>query len=123
MNIYLLFICYLLDDVEKFNRVKGKAKAMIAIGGSSMSDQFSITAANDQYQDIFVRSVVNFFSKYQFDGIMLDWYGIQEKDSVNLDKLLDKFDEMFSSTPYIMGITLPATEATFNYYDVPRIVS
>lgn len=110
-----------LHDIEKFIRAKGSAKALIAIGGASMSDQFSVTAGNDQYRDQFARSVVSFLAQYQFDGIMIDWSGIQEKDGDNLIKVLDKFDEKFASTPYSIGITLPATVASLNFYNVPKI--
>ena len=109
------------DDIEKFVRAKGNAKALIAIGGASMSDQWAATASDESYRNTFANSVVNFLAQYKFDGIMIDWYGIQDKDGANLIKVLDKFDEKFASTPYTMGMTVPATIATLNAYNVPKI--
>ena len=91
------------------------------MGGASASDQFSITAGNDHYRDTFVRSVVSFLSRHNFDGIIIDWYGMAEADSQNLIKLLDKFDELFATTPYTLAITLPVTVASLSFYNVPKI--
>lgn len=94
---------------------------MIAIGGASMSEQFGVTAATEQYRDSIARSVVSFLAQYGFDGVMIDWSGIAEKDSDNLIKLLDKFDEKFASTPYSIGITLAASTVTINAVNVPKV--
>ena len=92
---------------------------MVAVGGASQSTQFSYTSGNDQYRTTFVRRVINFLAKYKFDGIIIDWYGMDSKDGENLVHLLDKFDELFASTPYTLAITLPVTLASLSYYNVP----
>lgn len=122
-NIKLLdeYLMKDLHDMEKFTRHKGQAKAMIAVGGASMSDQFSITAATESYRTKFVESTFNLISQYGFDGVMIDWTGMAATDSENLLKLLDQFDEKFASTSYIMGFTLPATIASYDNYNIPAI--
>ncbi|KAH9425676.1 hypothetical protein DERP_004892 [Dermatophagoides pteronyssinus] len=97
------------------------AKAMIAVGGASMSDQFSKTAAVEHYRETFVVSTIDLMTKYGFDGVMIDWSGMQAKDSDNFVKLLDKFDEKFAQTSFVMGVTLPATIASYDNYNIPAI--
>ncbi|OTF77271.1 hypothetical protein BLA29_009633, partial [Euroglyphus maynei] len=92
-----------LHDMEHFTKHKGNAKAMIAVGGSTMSDQFSRTAAVEHYRDAFVVSTIDLMTRYGFDGVMIDWSGMQAKDSDNFIKLLDKFDEKFAQTSFVMG--------------------
>lgn len=117
-----LILPFVADDIEKFIQAKGKAKAMIAVGGSAMSDQFSITASDQSYRDTFVKSVVQFLSQYGFDGVMIDWYGVTEKDSPNLVHLLDTFDAKFASTSFSIGLSLPAATATMDNYNIPKII-
>ena len=86
-----------------------------------MSDQWALTASNEQYRDTFAKSVVNFLSQYKFDGVMIDWYNPMAKDSENLIKVLDKFDEKFASTSFMMGISVPANTASMDAYNVPKV--
>lgn len=102
---------------------KGKAQALIAIGGAAMSDQFSITSSNSFFLEKFVVSVVDFLAKNRFDGVIIDWTSMEEKDSENFIKLLDKFDEKFADTAYTLAVSLPATIASYDYYNIPKIVS
>lgn len=88
-----------------------------------MSDQFSITSSDSAYLERFVSSTVEFLSRHRFDGVMIDWSGMAAKDSENFIKLLDKFDEKFASTSFTMGVSLPATVSTYDYYNIPKIVS
>jgi len=91
------------------------------VGGAAASSEFSSTSSSPQGREAFVNSVVRHLSQHNFDGIILDWYSMPQQDGENLIHLLDKFDEKFASTPYTLAVTLPVTEATLNWYKVPKI--
>lgn len=110
------------DDVDKFTHHKGQAKALIAIGGASQSAQFSLVASNPNSLAVFVESVVQYLTKHGFDGVMIDWSGMQKTDQQNFVKLLDEFDAKFAHTSFVLGTTLPATIATYDNYDVPHFI-
>lgn len=48
-------------------------KTMASIGGWTLSDNFSVMAANPQARKNFVKNCIQFCDQYQFDGIDLDW--------------------------------------------------
>jgi chitinase len=78
---------------------------MIAIGGSAQSAKFGQMAQTDADRTTFVDSVVDLLKQYNFDGVMIDWQYPKQHDMENYVKLLDKFDEKFASTAFILGIT------------------
>jgi len=94
-----------LHDFSNFSKKKGSGKAMIAIGGSAQSVKFGQMSQTDADRTSFVNSVVDLLKKYDFDGVMIDWQYPKEHDIENYVKLLDKFDEKFASTSFVLGIT------------------
>jgi len=103
---------------------KGSAKAMIAIGGSSQSAKYVQMSQTQADRNTFVDGVIAFLEKYHFDGIMLDWqYPASDTEAQNFISLLDKFDEKFAGTSFIMGTTgAPLKAAIDNGYHVPKII-
>ena len=71
-------------------------KVMIAIGGwNEGSDKYSKMVLNPASRATFVRSVVSFLTKYNFDGIDIDWEyptqrGGQAQDRANFAKLCNE---------------------------------
>lgn len=110
-----------LHDLDHFTQAKGKSKALIAVGGSSASAEYSPMSATAQGREAFVNSVIRLLATHNFDGIIIDWYNMPQGDGANLLHLLDKFDEKFASTSYTLAITLPVTEATYDWYNVAKI--
>lgn len=112
-----------LNDLSNFARKKGNAKAMVAIGGSTQSSRYISMAASESDRTTFVNSVIKFLSKYKFDGVMIDWQYPQHSDINNYVKLLDKFDELFVGTSYILGVTgAPLNAQIDDGFDVKNIV-
>jgi len=111
-------------DLDKFVKNKGNAKALVAVGGSAQSAKFSLMAQTDADRTNFVNSVVTFLKKHHFDGVMIDWQYPGSKDMDNFVKLLDKFDEKFADTSFILGITAAPTQKTIDAgYDVKKIIN
>ena len=48
-------------------------KLLISVGGWSWSDHFSDAALTAESREVFAQSAVDFMSKYQLDGVDLDW--------------------------------------------------
>jgi chitinase len=96
---------------------------MIAIGGSAQSAKFAQMAQTDADRTTFVDSVVDLLKKYDFDGVMIDWQYPKEHDMENYVKLMDKFDEKFASTSFILGITGASLKKDVDDgFDVKKII-
>lgn len=120
---------YLMEesgDLSHFVSKKGNAKAMVSIGGSAQSANYNRMILTDADRTTFVNSVVSLLHKHNFDGVMIDWTGQYptQADTNNYIKLLDKFDEKFVGTSYIIGITGPPLKfAIDNGFDVKKIIN
>ncbi len=96
---------------------------MIAIGGSAQSVKFGQMAQTDADRTTFVDSVVDLLKKYDFDGVMIDWQYPKQHDMENYVKLMDKFDQKFASTSFILGITgASLTKDVDEGFDVKKIL-
>ena len=113
------------DDFENFVKLVGRQKVLIAIGGITQKKQLYQTAANEKYRNIFVQSVLKFLDKHGIAGITLDWYDDYQNKPDDMIALLDKFDEQFAKTSYLLGVTVPGLDPTYYWtpgrYDYRRI--
>lgn len=60
-------------EIAKLKAKYPQLKVMISIGGWTLTAPFSDMAKDPKRRALFVRSAVNFMSKYGFDGIDIDW--------------------------------------------------
>jgi len=110
-------------DLTKFSSNRGHGKALIAIGGWSLSNNFANTVSDSTSRHTFVRSVLSFLSTYNFDGVSLDW----SRNSWNEDefndfvKLLDALHTEFEGK-YTLGITVAARAINFKVEKVEKFV-
>ncbi len=60
-------------ELNKLKEVNPNFKTLIAIGGWSWSGRFSDMASTEKSRIIFAESVVDFITKYNFNGVDIDW--------------------------------------------------
>lgn len=79
------------DNFNNFNGIKTKVsnlKTLLAVGGwNEGSSKFSTVTASDSLRKIFVNSVVQYLTKYGFDGLDIDWEYPAQRGGVAADKV------------------------------------
>lgn len=110
-------------DLTKFSANKGHAKALIAIGGYSLSTNFATMVSDSTSRSTFITSVTSFLSKYGYDGISLDWSrsSWNENEFEDFVKLLKELHNSFAGK-YTLGITVAARPINFKAEKVDKLV-
>ncbi|CAG8001798.1 unnamed protein product [Penicillium salamii] len=130
-------------DVDLYHRLTSlktydkDLKVMIAIGGWTFNDAgqptatvFSELAASEEKQDKFISSLVSFMSKYEFDGIDLDWEypeaddrNGKPEDFKNFPKFMGRLKTELNKTPgrSELSITLPASYWYLQHFDLKAL--
>lgn len=99
-------------DLDNFSRNKGHARALVAIGGYSLSSNFHQMVSTSTDRSTFADSVLSFIRKHDFDGVTLDWsIPWNQIDFENFVKLLQLLHQQFDGK-YTLGITVPAVVPT-----------
>ena len=103
-------------------------KVMIAIGGwNEGSTKYSQMAKSRKKRSKFVNSTVEFLTKYNFDGLDLDWEypgkrGGSADDKKNFILLAKELKEAFSEHKLLLSAAIGAGKATIDIsYDVPNM--
>ncbi|XP_049845623.1 probable chitinase 2 [Schistocerca gregaria] len=103
-------------------------KVSIAIGGwNEGSANYSHMASTPTTRQQFIRSVVNFLRKYNFDGLDLDWeYPTQRggvpSDRENFVALVRELRQEFDKNGWLLTAALGASTAVIEKaYDVPML--
>jgi chitinase len=100
-------------------------KVLMAVGGWTGSDNFPILAAHKESRDRFIESAIATITKYNLDGIDIDWeypkytpHGGTSKDGENLQKLLRDLKKAFkqNSKKLILTMDLPANPNILSNY-------
>ncbi|XP_034177248.2 chitinase-3-like protein 1 isoform X1 [Osmia lignaria lignaria] len=109
------------DGFGKFTRLRESSpgtKAMVAIGGwNEGSVKYSQIAGNPATRATFVKNVVAFLKKYNFDGFDVDWEypnqrGGKPSDKENYVALLKELREEFDKHGFILSIAVAAAEGS-----------
>ncbi|PBC28790.1 Endochitinase [Apis cerana cerana] len=109
------------DGYGKFTRLRQlspNTKALIAIGGwNEGSYKYSEVVANPEIRIRFVRNVVAFLKKYNFDGFDVDWEypnqrGGKQADKENFVALLKELRQEFNKHNYILSIAVAAAKSS-----------
>lgn len=83
-----------LANFAKLNQLKAAnpdLKTLISVGGWTFSDKFSDAALTESSRTAFTDSVVEFITKYNFDGVDIDWeYPVSGGLSTNTYRPEDK---------------------------------
>ncbi|PWA02545.1 hypothetical protein BB558_001336 [Smittium angustum] len=123
---------YLNSENGDFRKKYSHIKTMIAVGGWSWSKDFSIVARTVESRKKFTDSVVEFVTKYNFDGIEIDWeYPVSggepgnsyhEDDGKNFVKLVRLLSYKFKKYAYekqiyFSGSWLSETRYHANLYE------
>nr|XP_022913582.1 probable chitinase 2 isoform X1 [Onthophagus taurus] len=113
---------------NRFVRLKDRyphLKVSIAIGGWTQgSTNYSIMASDPQRRSRFVRSVLEFIKKHNFDGLDLDWEfpgkrGGAPHDKANFLLLVKELRAAFTKNNYLLTAALGAGKDTIDIaYDV-----
>ena len=103
-------------------------KVTIAIGGwNEGSTKYSQMAKSRKKRSKFVNSTVEFLTKYNFDGLDLDWEypgkrGGSADDKKNFILLAKELKEAFSEHKLLLSAAIGAGKATIDIsYDVPNM--
>jgi chitinase len=108
-------------------------KIMIACGGWGGSGGFSDMASTPQTRGIFIESVISFLTKYNIDGIDIDWEypGLpgmgnpyKQEDRENFTALMRELRTAMDDTNkrYILTFAAAGWEKYFNYIDLPEVM-
>ena len=100
-------------------------RTLIAVGGWTLSGNFSSMASTATTRQIFATSCARFIEKYGFDGVDIDWEyptSIQDRQSYTmmLADLRNEFDRL-PGTKRIITATIPASPNTLQYFDLVSI--
>lgn len=118
---------------KRFVKLKERnpaVKTLIAIGGwNEGGARFSAVVGSDALRATFVRNIVDFVKKYNFDGFDLDWEypanterGGKPEDRPNFSKLLKELRAAFDPEGLLLTAAVAAPEnAITTYYEVPEL--
>ncbi|PVU88630.1 hypothetical protein BB559_004470 [Furculomyces boomerangus] len=130
---------YLNSENGDFRKKYSHIKTMIAVGGWSWSKDFSIVARTVESRKKFTDSVVEFVTKYNFDGIEIDWeYPVSggepgnsyhEDDGKNFVKLVRLLSYKFKKYAYEkqickryqIGVAVSASKYTADNTDIKKL--
>ncbi|XP_023225350.1 probable chitinase 10 [Centruroides sculpturatus] len=120
-----------LGAFQRFNGLKKQnphLTTILAIGGwNEGSVKYSNMAANPASRKTFVDSVVEFLTKYDFDGLDMDWEypamrGGKPEDKENFIHLLRDLKEGFEPHGFILTAAVSAGKHTIDpAYDIPQM--
>ncbi len=124
------------DKLQMIVKEKSKhpdLKVMVACGGWDGSGGFSDMAASSATRNIFVQSVVDFFERYNVDGVDIDWEypglpGIgntyREKDKENFTKLMKELRSAMNKTGKVYTLTFAAAgwERYFDHIELKKVL-
>jgi len=119
------------DGFGRFNKLREQSpetKTLIAIGGwNEGSVKFSAVVANPTIRARFVKNVLDFVKKYNFDGFDLDWEypnqrGGKPEDVQNYISLLKQLRTEFDKHDLILSAAVAAAETSASLsYDIPAM--
>lgn len=114
------------NDLRKRNP---KMKTLIAIGGwNEGSERYSNVVANATLRSNFVKSIVKFVQRYNFDGCDMDWEypnqrGGHKADLTNFVLFLEELQCEFKKLGLILSVAVAAAENSARLsYDIPNLV-
>ena len=109
--------------MDNFVRNKGHAKALIAIGGYTLTANFATMASYANNRATFIQNLINFLNKYGFDGVSLDWY-MQSWTVSDFDNLVSLLHEMHTAFggKYQIAVTAAAKPPGFHVSRIDRYV-
>ena len=121
------------DGFKRFNALRQQnpnVKTLVAIGGwNEGSIKYSQMAANWTARGIFVKNVVDFVKKYEFDGFDVDWeyptqrYG-SPADRSNYVTLLEELSNAFTINNLLLSAAVGAPESlaseAYNIHEISK---
>lgn len=120
-------------NFRAFSDLKKKhphVKTLISIGGWTLSDTFSVMAANPVARANFAKNAVTFCQKYDFDGIDIDWeypcfaeHSGRPQDKENYTLLLAELHKAAktASPALLVTIAAPAGQSHYRNMEVNKI--
>jgi len=122
----------LLEGYKRFNELRKKnphLTTMVALGGwTEGSEKYSIMAKDPKLRANFVKSVVEFLKKHDFDGLDMDWeYPGQRGGDIEVDKkdftlLLRELRAAFDPHGYILSAAVsPGKKVIDDAYEIKEI--
>lgn len=72
-----------------------RLKVSLAIGGANHSSSFSYVSANQERRKKFIRNVIEYLKKHNFDGCDLDWEFPKTEDRANFSMLVKEMSAAF----------------------------
>ncbi|XP_008560095.1 probable chitinase 2 [Microplitis demolitor] len=114
--------------ITDLRRTHQGLKVSLAIGGwNEASANYSALAASPQRRNVFVTSVINFLTTYNFDGLDLDWEfpgkrGGSPYDRQNFVSLVEELSKEFKPRNLLLTAAISADKSTIDIaYNVPEI--
>ncbi|KAJ3332126.1 hypothetical protein HDU93_009335 [Gonapodya sp. JEL0774] len=90
-------------------------KTMLAIGGWTLSTNFTTVAADSQARARFAQSCFNAVQQYGFDGVDIDWeYPSPPNDPPNLVLLLTALRQLFQPSGYLISLAMNPTTKPYS---------
>lgn len=103
-------------------------KTLLAIGGwNEGSIKYSAMASSPSDRAAFIRSVLDFLDKYNFDGLDLDWEypaarGGKQEDKANFAALVSEMKAAFLPKNYLLTAAVSAGKWFMDpAYDIPTV--
>lgn len=97
-------------------------KTLISVGGWTLSDTFSEMAENPKARANFIKNVLNFCNKYDFDGVDIDWeypgfaeHNGRPQDKQNFTTLLQELHLAVKSQSPALLVTIAAPAGPSHY--------
>nr|WBW70038.1 venom protein [Lampona murina] len=120
-----------LGAFERFNNLKQRnpqLSTLIAIGGwNEGSKKYSVMAADPNARATFIKSVIAFCKKYNFDGLDMDWEYPANRGGVSQDKenyitLLKELKAALEPEGLLLSAAVSAGKNTIDTaYDIPKV--
>lgn len=106
-----------VTDMKKKN---SKLKVLLSVGGESSGTLFSGVAASATKRKNFVTSAESYLSKYNFDGLDVDWEYPETKDKAHYIELLKELKEAFKTNGYLLTAAV-SSEVDEHGYDFTQM--
>jgi chitinase len=99
-------------------------KVLLSLGGGSNGKAFGEMAANDAARHRYLREVLDFAKRYNYDGVDIDWEFPKKEQEALLVQFVKELHSALQAwrKDTIITMAVPAVYWSGQYFDVPKLV-